>query len=51
MTSDDRSRSHAAGHLEEVSQNLATEMLPSGLFVVHDSTAGSEHDVSELTRR
>lgn len=37
-------------NLEEVTQNLASQMLPSGFFVVHDATASRQDDVSELTR-
>lgn len=35
--------------LEEISQNLATEMLPPGFLVIHNTTAGSKDDVAKLT--
>ena len=32
--------------LEEVAQNLSSQMLPPGLLVIHDATAGSQDDVA-----
>merc|ERR1719291_892221 len=36
-------------YLEEESQDLAPEMLPPGLLVVHDPARGGEHHVAELS--
>jgi len=33
----------------EVSEDLATDMLLTGLFVVHNTLVGGEHDETELT--
>jgi hypothetical protein len=38
-------------HLVKESKNLAGNVLPAGLLVVHDSSRGGEDDVSELTGR
>merc|ERR1712073_212883 len=38
-------------YLEEESQDLAPEMLPPGLLVVHDPAGGGEHHVAELYGR
>lgn len=40
-----------AHSLVEKTQNLASNMLASGLLVVHDTSRGGEDDVAELTRR
>ena len=34
----------------EVSENLTTGMVRSGLIVVHDTLVGSQDDVTELSR-
>ena len=38
-------------HLVEETNNLARNVLASGLFVVHDTGAGGQDNISELTRR
>lgn len=38
-------------HLVEEANDLSGNVLASGLLVVHDTSRGGEHDVSELTRR
>jgi hypothetical protein len=38
-------------NLIEETQDLAGNVLPPGLFVVHDTGAGGEDDVAELTGR
>ena len=37
-------------HLVKETENLAGNVLPPGLLVVHDSSRGGEDDVAELTR-
>lgn len=37
--------------LVEETDDLARDVLPTGLLVVHDSSGGGEDDVAELTRR
>lgn len=32
--------------LEEEAEDLASQMLPAGLLVIHDATAGGQHDVT-----
>lgn len=34
--------------LEEKSKNLSSQVLPSGLLVVHDSSRGGHDDVTEM---
>lgn len=34
--------------LEEESQDLSSQMFSSGLFVVHDATAGGQHNVTAI---
>ena len=36
--------------LVKEAQDLASDVLPPGLLVVHDASRGGEHDVTELTR-
>ena len=36
---------------EEKSQNFATQMLPSGFFVIHDSSRGGHNNVTKLSGR
>jgi hypothetical protein len=37
-------------HLVKETNDLSRNVLASGLLVVHDTSRGGEHDVSELTR-
>lgn len=37
-------------NLVEETQNLASDVLPAGLLVVHDTGRGGEDNVTELTR-
>ena len=37
-------------HLVEEAENLASNVLPPGLLVVHDTSRGGENNVTELTR-
>jgi hypothetical protein len=37
-------------HLVKETEDLASNVLPPGLLVVHDSSRGGEDDVAELTR-
>ena len=37
-------------HLVKETEDLASNVLPPGLLVVHDSSRGGEDDVTELTR-
>lgn len=39
-----------AGYLVEETDNLASDVLPPRLLVVHDARGGGEDDVTELTR-
>jgi len=32
--------------LEEKTQNFASDVLPLGLFVIHDTSGGGQHDIS-----
>ena len=38
-----------AEHLVKEAENLASDVLPPSLLVVHDASRGGEHDVTELT--
>ena len=42
---------HHYTHLVEEPNDLASNVLPSCLFVVHDPRRGCEDDIAELTRR
>lgn len=35
----------------EESNHFSSNLLPPGLFVIHNSLASGQHDVTELTRR
>lgn len=41
----------ASARLIEETKDLARNVLPPGLLVIHDAGGGGENDVTELTRR
>lgn len=42
--------SFVISYLKEETQNFASEMFSSGFFVIHDTSAGSQHNVSAKNR-
>lgn len=44
------SQCHAHARLVEEADDLARDVLPPGLLVIHDAGRGGEDDVAELTR-
>jgi hypothetical protein len=46
----DPNPSNTNPNLVEETKDLASNVLPAGLLVVHDTGRGGEHDEAELTR-
>ena len=49
-TPSDPIKTFIAGHLVEETEDLARNVLATGLLVVHDTSRGGQNDVAELTR-